>query len=349
MGEGSRIEQETPAKATRIRGYQAGHQSERLLEARVSCLDDQLRSVEALIDALPTLSVADRTENALLAVAKLEDPLRCMGVTGNDQRHLSKAQAVVEKRLRSQLAKSVTLDNLGQSKPASELLAQVAENASEDVYAHVKGKALLRQARKKQNVGEEGAEELLHYALALAFRVGDEAMIATGWAFVAYEAAKGGSQDQSRLATMWAEALLPRIKDPNRRLAVHNGLGLAARALGNLETAEGHYTIALESARGLARANVLNNLARIHNQRGDGTAARSLVEIAIEIFSEELAPSHPTVAKAHLTLGISYFHDGQFKEALAAITRGLVIVEAHYGTQHMTTIEFRHQRVGALR
>jgi serine/threonine protein kinase/tetratricopeptide (TPR) repeat protein len=328
------------------RTHQRGESSDTLLDREMTCLNERLVEVRALVDVLVEAD-ADLVSRAVEATARLTPIDHCRDVEGllaavpppDDPRVAAQLE-----QLRPRIAKVLALDRAGRFKEALALAHQVLEEAQGLGYRPL-------TARVRSTVGElqgemgnlDDAEQNLlqafwegvsshadnvatNSAASLASLYSDElgrpddALL---WAehASAFEARKGGDEGD--------EALM--------RLAKGN----AYFAKGAHDRAREEYARALEAARAVhgndhpVIAAILNNLGNVHEAMGELERAKQLHEESLRLKEEILGPKHPDVAFSLHNLANLAYRDGDFDTAREYHLRALAIREAALGPEAM--------------
>jgi tetratricopeptide (TPR) repeat protein len=161
-------------EATRIRG----EQSEALLDARMSCLDQRRRELDDVADILE--HDASAGEHSLTAVSSLTRPERCDKVTALGPR--STADPARLEALKNKLARIPVESSVkGTFRPIPELNA-LADEARALGATDLLASALLDRAYAEGGLGQfAAAEGTFHEAVFAATLAHDEWAIADGW------------------------------------------------------------------------------------------------------------------------------------------------------------------------
>ncbi|MCP4444645.1 MAG: tetratricopeptide repeat protein [Myxococcales bacterium] len=121
-------------------------------------------------------------------------------------------------------------------------------------------------------------------------------------------------------------------KDHPNLASVHTGIGLSATANGDLDAAMRHNLHAMRILEGKAEqelllANVLSNIAIVHEHKGQWGEALERFEEAIALHDRKLGPDHSDSAYLLTGLGESHFNLGNFSESSKVLRRAIKLQE----------------------
>ncbi|MCB9752930.1 MAG: tetratricopeptide repeat protein [Myxococcales bacterium] len=320
-----------------------GLQSDALLDLKVSCLDEHLAVVRAVVDelvdadeelvsraiqgvdALPRVEVCADADALLAAVPPPTEPARAARAE-----LLGRQLGVVEARV-----------HLGRYALASAQLDETQAAAAELAYAPLEIRARLWRARVQHDLGEfqEAAATLTEvYYDALGQRmfdeatqaaaelvetltwVGDEAS-ATPWLRAAAATADAARRD-------WAQAVYLKAKGHFAR-----SRGEHAEARDALERA----LVIMERVKGaeaLSTSILRVDLAGVAQAEGRVAEADALLERAMEIFERVLGPDSRMLSTAINDMGASAYLRGDYRQARALFERALAIDTRTLGPTH---------------
>ncbi|MCA9695825.1 MAG: tetratricopeptide repeat protein, partial [Myxococcales bacterium] len=283
----------------------SGEQSERLLDLRMTCLDEHLGQVQATVQLLREAD-ADAVEHAADALAKLPALDRCADAAALSAEVPPPADPEVARRvaeLTSMFVDAEVLARVTKYSEALELVGAVASEASALDYAPLELRARLLEGELQRQTGEHAlAEATFERAYDGALRRG---MIP--------EAARAAIEITVLLGTNLARP------EDSAGWARHAEL---------LSEADG---------REVAQSRFLRYRGLVSTAQGDYAAAYADYERALAMSERMYGPDHPAVATALNNLGNACQKLGRFDEALGYNERALVIDERTHGPGHPFT------------
>jgi tetratricopeptide (TPR) repeat protein len=296
---------ESVCRATRVDGTQ----SERLLDARMHCLDRGLRRAAALIDRVEAAGRAALPRiPAIIARLPVPEDCRSRALTLSEPPTPEQARRLVdlEPRLDAIGAAIAVGDHAGAERLAVALVAE----ASSLGYDPFVAEALLARSRARRGLDRlaDAAADAAAAVIA-AQRSGADAIAVAAWIARASIAAQRGDLDGAAEHRDLAAAAVERIGRPR---------DLAA------EVAE------------------LSGL--VHYNRGELADARAAFERALELFGDGVE-----VAGVLTGLGNVDRAAGELESALARHTRAGEIDRARFGDRHPAVARSLHNQAGALR
>jgi tetratricopeptide (TPR) repeat protein len=328
-------------EATRVRG----EQSDQLLGLRMTCLDERLQGVSALAEAFEhadgtVVTHAFVAAQALPPLASCSDPkwlLASVKVPADP-----KVAAKVAD-LRARLSRAKALDDLAKYRDALKIASAVSAEAAEIGDLDMQATALYREGKLIGRTGDlAGAEQKLRKAASTADAAGDDAIrVKAIGGLLFFVAGEGQRIDRIAALEQEARAALVRLGgDIDAEANFLMGLGNAYESAGKHEGARAadekvvDLEVRLHGHESWQEGIALVNLGSTLANNGEVERAIELEQRALGIVSRNLGPSHPSVADAEATIGISLY--GQEKAALAephmrravAITDGMVSAEA---------------------
>ncbi|HEY0133727.1 MAG TPA: tetratricopeptide repeat protein, partial [Nannocystis sp.] len=282
--------------------HHRGEQSDELFERRMTCLDDRLAEVAAVIDVLKT---ADRTaiERAVQATEAISTLDRCVDSS------LLMAQtppptptvAAAAADLRERVARAKAEESAGRYPAALAQIDAVVTDAQALAYPPVIAMALHRRASVQERMGEYVAAEASGFAaLAAAETAGDDGL-------------------RARIGTALIQLTGPRMKhfDEALHLSAQIG-GLLARVDQDPEV----------------RIQFLGSTGNVHFARGALPEARATLAEALALAERSFGPDDPRLVPSLSGLGNVAVTEGRPAEALAFYRRGLAIWETSLGPEH---------------
>ena len=351
--------------ATRVRG----EQSDQLLGLRMTCLDDRLQAVSALTDAFTRadgaiVSHAFVAAQSLPPLAPCSDPkwlLASVKVPSSPQTAAKVAD------LRARLSQAKALDDLGKYRDALGIAKGVAEEAATVDDLDVQAATLYREGKLLGRTGDlEGAEKAFRRSAAAADTAGDDALrVKAIGGLLFFVAGDEARVDRIGMLEEEARAALARLGgDDDAEANFLMGLGNAYESAGKHAEARAtdERVVAIETRMhgaeswqvGIAQSNLASTLS----QQGEVEEAIALGQRSLAIVTRSLGPSHPSVAAAEATIGISLY--AEEKPALAephmrravAITDGTVSAEEFadylYGLADVLNAQGEHDEALAL-
>jgi tetratricopeptide (TPR) repeat protein len=334
-------------RATRV----LGEQSEAVLEARMDCLDEQLRTMDSLVAAVGGGQVS--TDKALDAARSLPDPQACSaaaararGTPGSfpDDPAAEKRAAAVDRSLaRARVAISmVDLDT------AREALAD-ADRAVADLPDEVRRARVLFERGRTAEAADEFDEAVRAFTAAAhaAARAGADRTVADAAVHMVY--VLGVQQQKDAEAAPWdasAELLLSRgVGDDALRASLEEARGKMAYNARDLAAARTHAERALDlyprgsGGHGPGRLGALRLEATVLDATGDHEGARRLHDETLALAEREYGPDHPQVAAAVTLLARWHADSGNFAAARTGFERALAIRERAFGPDHPLVAE----------
>ncbi len=334
-------------RATRV----IGEQSEAVLEARMDCLDDQLRTIDSLVAAVGGGQVS--TDEALDAAHALPDPAACSAAAARargtpasfagDPAAEKRAAEVDRSLARARVAISmVDLDT------ARAALAD-ADRAVGDLPDEVRRARILFERGRTAEAADQFDDAVRSYTSAAhtAAKAGADRIVADAATRMVYVV--GVQQQKDAEAAPWdasAELLLSRgIGDDALRASLEEARGKMAYNARDLAAARQHAERALElyrrasGGRGPSRLGALRLEATVLDATGDHEGARALHDETVALAEREYGPDHPHVASAVTLLARWHTDSGDFAAARAGFERALAIRERAYGPDHPLVAE----------
>ncbi|MFY2564315.1 tetratricopeptide repeat protein [Corallococcus terminator] len=285
--------------ATRVKGQQ----TERLLERRVICLDQRLKDLGAVADALATADT-QVIQNASRMVHGLENLSVCANLSAlaapeppptdeASQKHMESIRT-----LRAQVRAKLTA---GQVAPALKLATEVAREAHALGYGPLEAEVLdlLAESQGKNLAHREGIKTL-HQAIQVATASRHDRQAAESWAgMIRLLSLVGPEVDPDGMAPAHAEAAL--------------------RRLGGDERIEARY---------------FRNLASLHRVRGRREEALAASERAVELARKLYTENEPELGTALLTMGHALYEFERHSEGLRYLLAAEAVYRKTHGPEH---------------
>ncbi|MEM7155878.1 MAG: serine/threonine-protein kinase [Myxococcota bacterium] len=286
-------------EATRIRG----EQSDELLDLRMTCLQDHLHEVEAVLGAFEQTdeAVVQRAVSIVAALPSLEpcsdaEGLRARLPPPEDEQTRERVQ-----ELRQQLRDASAQRAVARMAESRELAEQTLAQAEIVGYEPLRVEAMLAVGIALEQSGEYAdAESRLRETVTSSLRIGHDDI-----------AAQAGVQ------------LVSVVGD---RLARYDeGLTWYEVALALLDR---------RAERGVAHASLYNNVGNVWHRKEDNERALEFYERAIAMRAEIVGSDNPTVAAENVNLGNAQLSLGRYEEALASYRRAEDVLTRTLGEGH---------------
>ena len=284
-------------------------QSAEVLDLRMSCLDDRLAELAATIDLLATADAAV-VENAVSGASSLSPLSRCADISalrGQPPLPADADPAMVD-ALRADVARGWVFYRAGRYTEGFAVAKAASASAAELGYRPLEAAALrVYGALQMRTSGPKSAVPILVDAHIAAVAGGDdETAIRAAIQLVYAIGYRLGDYEQGAHWGRIAAALIEHsnIQSPAAELASN---------LAILEIVKGNYELALTHA-----------------------------ERSLALRSQQFGPDHPTIASAHLNLGVAHKKLGDYDQALHAYGRTLEIYRSSLGVDHPNTAMAMH-------
>jgi len=330
-------------QATHVRG----EQSPALLDRRMACLHRAHSEVEGLIEVL---AAADGSvvEHAAEAVAQLPPLTRCADTAAllAERPPPAAAEAAALERVREQLARSRAYQRTMQLRAGVALAEPALVEAKALGDRALLAEVYLQHGSLQQLAGEREAAET---SLSEAFFAAEATRSDTIAAEAAIELVRGTMQHSAPGALQWsrhAQAQIDRLGEDDNSDALRlsaelqQALGLAYVHQGDHEKAQAAFLLSLSTRERLPDPDPLrvaalrNNLGNLLVRRGDLIGAEAQLDMASEIYRNELGHGHPSVAIALSNLGEVQQRRGQIEMALRSYSDAHMILAAGLGPEH---------------
>ncbi len=291
-------------RATHVRG----EQSPEILEVRARCLDTIVDEIKVLVEALENASVPEVVDRAVDVTASLTPPARCY-----DPRFLRlEGDVAVDPRapaLRARLAAVRVQLNTGSAAEALSAARSLddAVAASPSIWLAASGR-MLRADAEARSGDYAAAEATVRDALVLAARVGDAALVATGWVRLIDVLANAGRYDEA-MDLEFAARTAAAQAGGTAAVDLEIVLGTTEARRGAFRDARERYERAVAGARGLGRtaeaAVVLaeSYAAWMRVREGDLAGGKRALDAALVAIVARYGSLHPEVASVRHYLG----------------------------------------------
>lgn len=320
-------------------------QSDTLLDARVRCLTDRRRRLDATVETLVDAD-AKVAEKAIAAVEDLPAIAGCADLERVQALHPipddPKLAAAVDEQL-EQMAQARTLIAAGRYGEASEIALASIERARELEYPPLSARAqgLLGWAAEQQGDAETATGHL-EAAYEDGRRTGQSEVAADAAATLAYLLARYSQQPEqanpwAKIATLEGELL----ERPDLQAAGLNAVGIAAARTDDLAAADTHFEAAVEMQSQLGESAVLvayrTNRARAARHAGRLQDAADAAASNLAAAEALLGPQHPGLITHIDLLSEMLIVLGEPARGRELLERGVAIAKRAYGPKHPTT------------
>jgi len=329
-------------EATRVRG----EQSDELLDLRMTCLQDHLSEVRAVLDVLaePDAAVVQRAVSMVSALPGLEGCADAEQLRARLPPPQDEATRIKVDELRQALRQAGVRKAVRRVDEARTQVQEVLAAAETLGYEPLRIEAVLALGVVLEQAGDfVQSEARLREALWAALRVGHDRIAAQ--AAIQLVSVVGDRLARYDEGLTWAEeaaALLDRVDEQGLpRVALLNNVGNVWHRKGDKEQALSHYqrTIALrEQLEGPDGPNLA--IERIN--LGNAQLALRQYDAALQSYRESeaalrlsLGDGHPQIAMAVASIGLVYSSTGRYAEALAQHRRALPDFVAWLGPEHL--------------
>jgi serine/threonine protein kinase/tetratricopeptide (TPR) repeat protein len=323
--------------------HRDGDSSDDLFDRAVACLDhrrDELRALTSQLARGPDPALLD---HALTAIASLPSEAEC----ADRDRLLAAVPLPAEPEarakiaaLRTQLTQVDAQAWTGEYARARDRAALLVMDAAALAYPPIIAEAAWTAGSAYRRSGDLArAEAALYDAARSAGAAKDDVLAAEAWielvSLVGYDLARAA---EGQTLARAAEAALARAGAPTAL----TGRLLHARALVT-STSDTAAAIPLEeqalairerSGDEFAIAESVNDLARLHAERGDYAEAEALHRRALALRQRLLGDAHPLVADSLNNLGVILYHQGHLDLARPLYERALALRIAALGPDH---------------
>jgi hypothetical protein len=278
-----------------------GEQSEKLLELRTMCLDDSLRAMRGLTQALlradaALVEGAPRSVRALADLSACRDARSLLGAAPLPSEPDARTRVA---ELRGRLADVAALREAGRAGEGLALAGELARAATELGYRPLEAETLFELGRIEEESGQAAA------------RTFERAV----WA------AEAGRHDRLA-ARAWIRLMSVMGRDRERRA---EALDLRPRVTAIVERMTGDDE--LEGMLHLTTSILLREIGRAAEAEEDARRALASLE-------RRFGPDDPRVADALEQLGVALGLEDKRGEARAALERSMAILERLLGPEH---------------
>ncbi len=336
-------------EATRVRDTQ----SERALELRASCLEENRRQLSAQLELFKAAD-ADVVRRAVDIVERLPSVERCAELTrlrAARARPEDPEQRAQLDALELELSRARALLGARKHARALELLTPLRERAAELDFAPLVLDIRLELARAQYGSGDkQRGRETLERALWDALEESHDAPLFEAMKDLSFQVGYDALKpEQGRLWIRHAEALLERelragatltpAREASRRAALAHNRGLIELSAGNLEDARALLEEALQLNAAATpedpdNASMIGGLASVHLRGGRYEDASQLFETAVATVERAKGLHHPDLLGPLNNLALALERQARYSEAVDALDRGLQIFADTVGEAH---------------
>ena len=297
-------------------------QSIEVLNLRIGCLDDKRERMRALVEVF---GKADEVvvANAVMAVSHLELD-SCANHEALTMRVKPPAAALRRRidAVKEQLAQVDALRVAGKLDRALTIATAATATARAIDYRPLTGTAALALGRVHSGL-EHGvaAEAALRDAAWAAEASGDDATAADAWIALVY-VLRFNHTDYSRAAAAarHADAVVTRLGDDRRRVALLDELGGLSVQRGHFDAAVDHFELSIELAERSPgdHQGVANTLVALSNALsflGRSKQALAHLDRALAVSRRLLGTDHPRVTRLYHSMGLALSAHGDYEDA----------------------------------
>lgn len=327
-------------EATRVRG----EQSEALLDLRMACLDDRLREVGALGEALARADAktVEKAAQAAQSLPPLEDCANAAALKAGARLPDDAAARARIAPLRAGLAEARALESAGRFKEALARARPLAAEATALRFRPLEAQALLLYGSVQHDLDDAaGAAASLEAAVRAAVAGHDDASAARASTLLC-RAVGMSHHEEGEAWFARAEAFIEALGGDDRlRAQLLNNGGVLRFFEARYDEALARYRESLALRRRVFGADSalvagsLDNIGLVYGAKGDAQTAAEYHRRALAIEEKALGADHPTVSLTLTNLAVALGDQGRYDEALAIEQRALRIKEARWGADSM--------------
>jgi eukaryotic-like serine/threonine-protein kinase len=321
-------------------------QSDELLDRRMSCLEEQLRTLDASVGVLER---ADATviERALDVVLGLPDPDHCRRPPEAIPATPPSNVAEDTNEVRARLAEADALERAGKWQEARPLAEQALARAQLIGWEPLVAEALRSLGTTAtRHADATFATETLTEGFFTASRAGRDDLAVHTAEHLVRALSQLSRSDEALLWARHAELVLQRTPIPDDFLhaRLDDAVASALTSAGRLEEASARHAKAIAVAERVLNdddprlALVLSNSARSLSQLGHHEEAAARLRRALEIYEASVGAEHPLTAIALNNLGIVLKSLRRPEDALIVHERALAIREKALGHESEHTL-----------
>jgi tetratricopeptide (TPR) repeat protein len=338
--------------ATRMRG----EQSERVMDARMECLDDRLRDLSALAiqlreTTLETVPKAVEAAHGLTPISVCAHGARLADAPAPPSGPESSRRLTT---FRDELARAKSLHALGDFKGALAEVEGQLEAVRAFGYTPLLHDYLVLLSKLRHAVQDEpGAADAAHEAVWTAEEARDDAGVAEGWTYIARIELLASRKLEGARALRHARAALDRAGGRDD-LAIDVELVelRLARLDGRLADALAHGERALEQQRRFdpdaqMLGEALVEVGAILREQGRYADAVTETRRALAHFEHIVGPEHPDVGNTLNALGMAQWEGGALDDAAQSYLRALDIRKKRFGPES-SLVATVHNNLGLI-
>jgi eukaryotic-like serine/threonine-protein kinase len=321
-------------------------QSDDLLDRRMSCLEEQLRALDASVGVLERAD-ASVIERALDVVLGLPDPDHCRRPPEAIPATPPDDVAEGTNEARARLAQADALERAGKWQEARPLAEEALARAQHIGWEPLIAEALRSLGLTAVRHGDMTfATETLTEGFFTASRAGREDLAAQTAEYLVRALGQLSRSDEAMIWGRHAELVLERkaIPDDLLRAQLDDAVANALASAGRFENASARHAEAIAVAERVLRnddprlAFIICNSARSLSLLGHHEEAATRLRRAVEIYEASVGPEHPWTAIALNNLGIVLKNQRRPQDALIVHQRALAIREKALGHESEHTI-----------
>ncbi len=332
---------------------QRGEQSARLLDLRMSCLDQRKRELAALLELLGHADGA-LVDTAVQAVRALPSPSRCEDAASLLMTTPLPEDQVTRRRLselEQRQAQHLALDRAGRYAEALTIAESVLVDARAIGFEPAIAQALHDVGDLQYSLSDPAAEATLEAAFLSADRANLDSVRADAATLLASVAAEGRGRPADGLR--WgriAAAIASRLPDRVEHEAfLFDAIGRIHDFAGNMTAAAATYQRALERWQELAdgddarMAHTLNNLGNALNRLGQHDEAMAQYQRALAIYEASPGAAPGGRGITHGNIASSYLDRHDLARAAEHFTLALTSKRQDLGDGHPSVAHTLHQ------
>jgi tetratricopeptide (TPR) repeat protein len=324
---------------------QRGEQSGELLDLRMTCLDERLQHLDALVGVLTEADpvVVGRAIQAVVGLPRLERCADVEALTADTPPQLEDAEVATQvAALDARLITARALEEAGKYTEGLALADAVVVEQADIDHPPLRARALLRQGQLQYLAGNaETAAGTLASAYDVALGQRDLEIAADASTQLVWIVGYGLARHE--IGRTWAASAGPLarvLEDDHQQGKYFHSLASVTLAEGKLDEARALFERAIDvlerelGPEHLAVAEPLSGLAISVGQQGEHAKARAYLKRALAIQEAVLGPGHPNLANLLNNLGTMAGRQGDLGAAHVYLERALAIQEATLGPGH---------------
>ncbi len=336
------VQRSEACQATHVQGTQ----SDQLLDLRMSCLDQRLNEMDALIRQFASQvdsGVLNKAVSACLGLGRLDrcaDTEALMAEVPPPENPKIRAEV---NQLRKQLLEVDALTKLGKYQAGLGLIGQVLARAEQSQYPPLAAEAWYRQGILFFRTGKfRESEKQMRKSWLLAVAGGPDQIRARSliW-LITIVGSRLHRFDEARQIAAHAEAVLKHLHDEGELLAKwNNNLGNVYFMERKYDQSLGYYQQSLQIRRAKMAvddrllAHSYANISNIYSDQGQYALALEYLKKALLITQKALGSQHPDVASIQNNIGATYYDADDLDRALEHYAIALAIRQSVLRADH---------------